>query len=712
MNRQTREIQSFFYSQYFSDGLRITLGVLLPSLVLAQFGQVETGLTLSLGALCVSGADNPGPVMHKRNGMIICSALMFIVAVATGFARLNLFTLGTQIVVFSFIFSMFTVYGNRAASVGTSCLLVMILMMEKALQPSEILGYSATILAGSIWYTLLSVTFFSIRPYRAAQQALGENMLDVSKFLRIKADFYKPGTDIEENYHKVVSQQIHVSHNQDAVRELLFKSRLVVKESTNASRVLVLTFLDLVDLFEQIMATHYDYFEMHRKFEKSGILDDISVVISHVADELDNLGFAIQANLRYRHEVDLNPELEKLKGKIDELALQDKSISNLVLKKVLINLRDLNQNIVNISNYYNSRSAEMLKDRAQVEYSKFVTHQEYDPRLYFDNLSFTSSIFKHSLRVALVCLMGYITAKTISHGHHSYWILLTIIVILKPGFSLTKQRNYQRLMGTLAGGALGILILYFIKDTTAQLVILMIFMVAAYSFQRLNYIVSVIFMTPYILILFKFLGVDHVVQERIADTFIGGGIAFVASYIIFPTWEFDLIKSTLNDVLRSNIAYLMKVAESLSGRNVNTTEYKLARKDIYVYSANLSAAFERMTSEPKRKQIHIKEVHKFVVLNHILTSYIANIASAMIAKPQQAEPDNLKLVKRSINILYDAAQKVSPFETEAPKIPAPVSDSLIAKPDTTLDAHLLKEQLEFITKVSNDIAKVTDAIVE
>ncbi|RKR83859.1 putative membrane protein (TIGR01666 family) [Mucilaginibacter gracilis] len=712
MKRHTREIQSFFFSQYFSDGLRISLGVLLPSLVLAQFGLLATGLTLSLGALCVSGADNPGPVMHKRNGMLICSAFMFIVAITTGFARLNVFTMGIEIVLFAFFFSMFSVYGNRAASVGTACLLIMILMMEQALQPAQILGYSATILAGSIWYTLLSITFFSIRPYRAAQQALGENMLDVAKFLRIKADFYRPETNIEDNYHKVVSQQIQVSHNQDAVRELLFKSRLVVKESTNASRILVLTFVDLVDLFEQIMATHYDYAAIHQKFEKTGILNDIARVIAHIADELDNLGFAIQANLTYKDTVNIAPELEKLKARIDELTVVEKEISNLVLKKILVNLRDMDKTIVNISKYYNSKSAELLENRAEVEYSKFVTHQDYDKHIYADNLTLSSSIFKHSLRVALVCLIGFIASKTVTHGHHSYWILLTIIVILKPGFSLTKQRNYQRLLGTIAGGAVGILVLYFVNNTTAQFVILMLFMIGAYSFQRLNYIVSVIFMTPYVLILFKFLGVGHVVEERIIDTIIGSAIAFIASYIIFPTWEFELIKTTLNDVLQANINYLMKVAESLSGKNVNTTEYKLARKDVYVYSANLSAAFERMTSEPKRRQQHIKEVHKFVVLNHILTSYIANIASAMINKPQTTQPDNLKLVKRSINILFESAKKVTPVQTEPPKIPIAVGETLPPKPEVTLDAHLLKEQLEFITKVSADIAKVTDALID
>jgi len=714
MNRQARSIQSFFYSQYFSDGLRITLGVLLPSLVLWQFNQFELGLTLSLGALCVSGADSPGPVMHKRNAMLICSGLMFIVAIITGFARLNMYTLGLEIVALSFFFSMFTVYGNRAASVGTACLLIMILMMEKQLKPNEVLGYSATILAGSIWYTLLSVTFFSIRPYRAAQQALGENILDVAKFLRLKIDFYHPETDIDEDYRKLVSQQIHVSQNQDAVRDLLFKSRILVKESTNASRILILTFVDLVDMFEEIMATHYDYDLLREKFADTGVLDAIALLLQHLADELENIGFAIQSNTRYRHTHNLNPELEALKTRIDQIGASDKEVSNLVLKKILINLRNLNQKVINIVNYYNSKSAALLENRSDVEYSRFVTHQDYDLQLYADNLSFSSSIFKHSLRVALVCLIGFVAAKTITTGHHSYWILLTIIVILKPGFSLTKQRNFQRLMGTIGGGIIGILVLKFLPDPTAQFIILMVFMIGAYSFQRYNYIVSVFLMTPYILILFKFLGVGHVVEERILDTLIGSVIAFVASYIVFPIWEFDQIKKTLDDVLLCNINYLHKVAETFSGKVVSVTEYKLARKDVYVYSANLSAAFERMTSEPKSKQRHIKEVHKFVVLNHILTSYIATIASGLLSKNNAiVMPDNLKLVRRSINLLAEASKKLEESnDAQAVVNSIPVLPTTTPKAEVTLDSHLLKQQLEFIAKVSADIARITDAILD
>jgi uncharacterized membrane protein (TIGR01666 family) len=710
---QLRDIKSFFYSQYFSDGLRITIGVLLPSLIFAQLNQFDTGVSLSLGALCISVVDTPGPVMHKRNAMAICNVCVFLVAVITGFARLNIYTLGLEVTVFSFLFSMFTVYGNRAASIGTGALLVMILMMDKAEKPEDVVTFSAIILAGGVWYMLFSLIFFGIRPYRAAQQTLGESIDEVAKFLRLKAAFYLPDTNIDENYRKLVSQQIKVSQSQDLVREMLFKSRLLVRESTSASRILVLTFIDLVDMFENIMATHYDYAYLRDKFKHTDILPDVARIIEHMANEVDKAAFIVLSNTKYKNPVDFGPELEKLKLKIDAIAENEPETSNIILKKILVNLRDMNQKITSIYNYYNSDSASLLfENRRRIEYTKFVTHQDYAPHIFTDNLSFSSAAFKHALRVSLVCLIGFITAKTISQGHHSYWILLTIIVILKPGFSLSKQRNYQRLIGTIFGGIIGITLLIFVHDKTTQFIVLVFFMLGCYSFLRLNYVVSVIFMTPYILVLFSFLGVNHIVQERITDTIIGSVIAFIASYLIFPAWEFEQIQQNLREMICANVNYLVKIAESISGKTVDTTEYKLARKDVFVKSGNLSAAFERMTSEPKSKQKNIKEIHKFVVLNHILSSYIATVASELIGKTMiTSQPDIIKSIKKSLAILNDTSKKLggekADFNTERS-----TEVSLDNKPDLLIpDDQLLKEQLGFINKISVDIARVSENIL-
>ncbi|SHM23083.1 FUSC family membrane protein [Mucilaginibacter sp. OK098] len=714
MKIDTREIKSFFYSQYFSDGLRMTIGILFPSLLLMQLNHFDTGITMSLGALCICTIDSPGPLYHKRNAMAIGNLFLFIVAVITGFARLNVFTLGIEITLLSFLFSMFTVYGNRAASIGTCALLIMIFMMDKEAKPNEVLTLSLIILAGGIWYLLFSLIFFGIRPYRAAQQTLGESIADIAKFVRIKADFYLSDTDIDENYRKLVSQQVKVSQHQDAVRELLFKSRIMVKESTNPSRIMVLTFVDLVDMFEQIMATHYDYGQIREKFKATGVLKQIADLLQEMADELDNIAYMVLSNKRNKHKPDFNTGLEKLKLRIDEIGANEQGISNIALKKILINLRDLNERIKSIYNYYSSKSAEILvekNDNDNSEYSKFVTRQDYAPHIFFDNFSFNSTAFKHSLRVSLVCLIGFVTAKYIALGHHSYWVLLTIIVILKPGFSLSKQRNYQRLIGTIAGGIGGIAVLLFIPDKDAQFILLIILMIGTYSFLRLNYVVSVIFMTPYVLILFKFLGVGLVVKERIIDTIIGSSIAFIASYLIFPSWEFEQIQQNLREVINANVSYLAKIAESILGREVSTIEYKLARKDVYVKSANLSAAFERMTSEPKSKQRKIKEVHKFVVLNHILSSYIATIASSVASKALHRAPvENLKLIKKSIAILNDCNKKLDGDVVEIGSLKT--LSAVESEPKAvSSDDLLLKEQLGFINKISTDIARVTDSIV-
>jgi len=52
-----------------------------------------------------------------------------------------------------------------------------------------------------------------------------------------------------------------------------------------------------------------------------------------------------------------------------------------------------------------------------------------------------------------------------------------------PAYSLTKKRNFERLMGTLAGAFIGLLILYFIPDRTVLFVLMIFFMIGTYVFS-------------------------------------------------------------------------------------------------------------------------------------------------------------------------------------------------------------------------------------
>jgi uncharacterized membrane protein YccC len=485
----------------------------------------------------------------------------------------------------------------------------------------------------------------------------------------------------------------------------------MIKESTATGRRLILVFVDILDLFEQTMATHYDYRAIRRNFADTNVLTHFRDVILKLSEELENLSYYIISNENPVPLHDFQQDLEQLKTKIDEVG-PESGISNLVLKKILINMRNITSRIQKIYSYYQSKQIDDEQTRTPKDVERFISHQDYDIKILKDNITFRSDAFRHSLRVAIVSLSGYLVSKSLPLAHHSYWILLTILVILKPGYSVTKQRNYQRLIGTVAGCFAGVFIIWFVRDQTARFIILLVCMIGTYSFQRLNYTISVLFMTPYILIMFSFIGLGGlgIARERIFDTVVGSAIAFTASYLILPSWEHKQMKGFMRNTLIANYNYLKQAAVKLTGSDLNVLEYKLARKAVYVNSADLAAAFQRMLSEPKTKQKNAKEIHKFVVLNHTLSSYIATLISSIRPNEAAINHGHIKLVKRTLSQLCDAINQIKTEGDTAFKDEMPVREYPRQVAAETHDSKLITEQLEFVNNVAGDIQKISQKL--
>src|SRR5690606_3169052 len=168
----------------------------------------------------------------------------------------------------------------------------------------------------------------------------------------------------------------------------------------------------------------------------------------------------------------------------------------------------------------------------------------------------------------------------------------------------TKERNFQRLVGTIIGGVGGAILLLAVRDETSLFILLLLFMVATFSLMRINYVISVIFMTPYVLILFSFLGMNtlSILQERIIDMLICSVLVFLSSYVILPSWESVQVYCTMRKLLIANYQYIAQALKIIAGQPPTVTEYKLARKEVYVNTANMASAFQRMMTEPKSKQ--------------------------------------------------------------------------------------------------------------
>ena len=720
IQKTSNEVKNFVFSPYFGDGLRITFGVVFPSLILAQFNLLQVGITVSLGALCASIVDSPGPITHRRNAMFFTIAIVTVVSLLTALCNFSVYLLGILIVGLTFLFSMLYVYGTRAASVGIAALLIMTLGIGDIRPLPEILLYSLEILLGGLWYIALSLSLHRIMPYRQARLNLGECLIEIADFMRIKAGFYQEGMDYDKNYKKLIEAQITVSEKTDAVREHLYKSREIVRENTQEGRFLLVIFVDMVDLYEQIMSTFYNYQNLHKQFDKTGILTDFENTLNLLAEQIEEIGASLKDGTNPHLSLKLPRKIKDLKLEIEALVVL-KELKNSTVNFSTIGLQALRNIEVNVENIYLriKKIREYFKDKKlktlvknDIKIASFISHQEYELDNFTDNLNLKSESFRHALRISSMMLVGFVIAQSFNFLH-SNWILLTIIVIMKPAYSLTKERNLDRLIGTVAGAFIGMVILHYITDTHLLFAILLICVLGTYSFQRKTYLVSVVFMTPFILILFDFLGMGSraLLIERVYDTLIGGGLAFIGSYVLLPNWEHEKLKKSLIEMLEANLAYYHQVSQMYFGVKYDRVPYKIIRKEVFVRSANLASGFQRMYSEPKHKQLSINEIHKFSVLNHLLSSYVATLA--LYASEHFKEIPNfedLEVIAKNTENMMKEAMKIIERSAFINKESIQIINQKTTPDHEEESQIVIPEQFMNIQKVVYDICKISERI--
>lgn len=627
--------KSFINSHYLTEGLRVTAGVLLPAFLMGYFNMLATGISISLGALMVSVADSAGPIHHRRNGMLVCTAAIFIVTLLSGFLANSPLPLAFFLFIASFFFSMISIYGARAGSIGTASLIILTLTMDTRLNlttPVAVIQHSLWIASGGLWYTCFSMLLYSFRPYRLAQQALGDYIQSTAEYFLLRAELYNKDVNYENTYRHLLQQQAIVQHKQTELTELLFKTRSIVKESTNIGRTLVMIHFDVSDIFERIMMSHQEYSQLHQYFDETDILNDYQLLAKNLARELDEVGIAVKSGEAASLETNSQQQVIETREKLDSLRLSYLKPDNIdgfiSLRRILENLQDLSERLSTLRRYTHYDVSFKKSVITDAGYEKMISSQEFSTGIFTDNLTLKSDTFRHSVRMSIAIIGGFMAAQLFQIGH-SYWILLTIVVILKPAFSLTKKRNRDRIAGTLAGIVIGVIIIYSIQDHKILLALLILLMAGSYTFMRTNYFVAVLLMTPYLVIFYHLLNPDDfkiLLRDRVVDTLTGSAIAFVASSFLFPSWERRKIKQVMADMLIEVREYFSVVADAFSGKTTTRSVQQLARKNALVALANLSDAFNRMLSEPKNQQKGIETLHQFVVLNHMLTSYIATLS--------------------------------------------------------------------------------------
>lgn len=628
-----RELIKFLNSRYLSFGLRMSIAVTVPSLVFLYYDRLFLGIIASLGALCVGVTDIPGTFTNKRNGILIACLVAGAVSYLTAFCSGSQAATFILIAFLCLLLPMLSVYGTRASNIGTAGLLAMVFALQKTFTPAEAAWHALTILGGGVWYAFLTLTLWQIRPYLSIRQSLADIITQIAGYIRVKAAFYAENTDTDQNFRKLLDIQTAISERQEEVRELLLKRRSAIQGSNSMSRSLMMVFIEANDIFEQAMASMSDYRMLHERFDVTGVLKDYQSVILHVAGEMENIADSVLTGEPSGPVYPLHEEIGALRKKVDALKpvhLNRQSMDGFIaLKNICRNVEAIAYKIRGLHAYSNPESQETAQaSYGNVEPARFTTRQRYDLKILRNNLTLDSIHLRHALRVSIATTAGFLIAQLLGWSH-SYWILLTVVVIMKPGFGMTKERTIHRTLGTVLGAGLGLVLIYFVGNDTLLFVIMLLCIFLTFTLIHVNYRLAVVTLTPFVLLLFHFIDPENygIILERIVDTGIGGGLAFIVGYLLLPSWEYMQIRSCLIETVQANARYFRQVARRYAGGEFSEQEYKLARKEVNISSANLSAAFGRMLTEPKSKQKNASSVHQFVVLNHLLSSHIATLST-------------------------------------------------------------------------------------
>ncbi|MEW9584731.1 FUSC family membrane protein [Paraburkholderia sp. DGU8] len=562
--RYSVEIKKFLYSQYFYGGLRIAVGVSLPALLcLIVFHDRELGFTIATGALGACVVDMPGPLKYKHNEMLACSVIGFLSALATGLATVNPIALWCTVVPLTFALSLIVVYGNRWPQISFATLFMMIMTLEDHFTPLQALVNASWILLGGLWFTYWSTFVSRWMLHRIEQQALAESVFACADYLLARAAFYDLDNDLDECYRVLIDKQIAAVERQDAARDIVLRNLPKLKRGKLEPRRAMLfnLFINTVDLHELFVGAHTDYSLVRSTFGGSDLLVFYRDLIRKAAADLEEIGLAVLQNQAPRKRVNVKAELRAIEFEIELMRKQDMPAQNPEaysavssnFRRIWSATRLIDKMRKSLSSEPSATETELRIDQAL---NRFVSSRRVPFWQIFSNLTMASPSFRHALRVTIAVAVGFWLGRLLPLTN-AYWIVMTTVIILKPGYSLTKQRNGQRIVGTLIGCTASIALIIFVKEPHFLMVAMFASMVMSYSLLLFNYTASVVFTSSYVLLLFHLLapGSMRIIGERAIDTVVGCAIAIAASHL-FPYWEYRLMGKLVNTVISATRQYL------------------------------------------------------------------------------------------------------------------------------------------------------------
>jgi uncharacterized membrane protein YccC len=265
----------------------------------------------------------------------------------------------------------------------------------------------------------------------------------------------------------------------------------------------------------------------------------------------------------------------------------------------------------------------------------------------------------------------------------SYWVPLTVAIVLKPDFGSVFARALQRGIGTVVGAVAGAVLLVLVHGTWLLIPFAILAALLPYGRSR-NYGLLSTFLTPLVVVLIDLLAPAgwQLAEDRLIDTLIGCAIALLVGFAPWPMVWYSHLPRQYAQTVRDMGRYLEEVLGGQGpGAAAGVSSRARLRRPTYRALADLRAEFQRTMSEPPSISRRAAAWWPAVIgLEQVMDAITSAGLAASQDGGQAASPDGVRRLGDALRVIEEAARTGMPL-AEVPGLPdeevlKPVSEAI------------------------------------
>ncbi|RON07468.1 TIGR01666 family membrane protein [Pseudomonas brassicacearum] len=614
----------------FSYSVRVFIA-LTGTMVLCWY-QNEMGLLipLFLGIIASALAETDDSWQGRLNALavtLVCfSVAAFSVELLFPYPYIFVFALALA----SFGLTMLGALGERYGAIASATLILSVYTMigvdQRGGAVTDFWHEPVLLVAGAAWYGLLSVLWQALFSNQPVQQSLARLFRELGFYLKLKSSLFEPirQMDVEARRLELAQQNGRVVAALNAAKEIILHRVGNGRPGSKVSRYLKLYFL-AQDIHERASSSHYPYNALAEAFFHSDVLFRCQRLLRQQGKACRALAESIQMRQPFVYDDSFAEALSDLHASLEHLRIQ----SNPAWRGLLRSLRALAANLGTLDR--------LLSDASNPDSLADATDSsllDRSPRNLKDvwtrlrtQLTPTSLLFRHALRLPLALTIGYGMVHLI-HPSQGYWIILTTLFVCQPNYGATRRKLGQRILGT----AIGLTLAWALFDLFPNPLVQSCFAIAAgvvfFINRTTRYTLATAAITLMILFCFNQVGDGYgLFLPRLLDTLLGGLIAGLAVLLFLPDWQGRRLNKVLANTLTCNSIYLRQIMQQYAAGKRDDLAYRLARRNAHNADAALSTTLANMLMEPGHFRKEADVGFRFLVLSHTLLSYLSGLGA-------------------------------------------------------------------------------------